>query len=68
MVGGPYTVTVVSAAHKSAERREIDTPLRGSVDANFILEGVGEVVPMQKYTVKAHATDLDSGATGAGSI
>ena len=68
MVGGPCTVTVVSAAHKSAERREIDTPLRGSVDANFPLEGVGEVVTMQKYRVKADATDLDSGATGAGSI
>lgn len=68
MVGGPYTVTVVSAAYKSAERREIETPLGGTIDANFNLEGVGEVVTMQKFTVKADATDLDSGATGAGSI
>lgn len=68
IVGGPYAVTVTEAGFKSAEVTDITTQLGGDVDANFVLNKDTEVVTMEKLTVEASTTDLDSNASGAGSV
>ncbi len=69
IVGGPYTVTATAAGKPGAEERGVATPLGTTIDVNLTLgAGASEVVKLDKFTVKADKTDLDSSATGAGMI
>lgn len=69
VVGGPYTVSVSAAGFKPARQDNLDTLLAATVDANFRLEtGTAEIVTLEKFTVRGEANELDSSATGAGSV
>jgi hypothetical protein len=67
VVGGPYTVTVVAPGLRTAERTGLTTELGGTIDANFTLE-TADIVKMDKFTVTADPTQLDSNANGAGTV
>jgi hypothetical protein len=66
-VGGPYTLTAAAARHKSTEVTEITTQLGQDIDINVSLSP-SDVVVLEKFTVAGVRDDLDSTATGAGSL
>lgn len=69
VVGGPYTVSITAAGFKPRRQENLETLLASTVDANFRLEpGTGDVVTLEKFTVKGEANELDSSAMGAGSV
>ncbi|MEO7413543.1 MAG: TonB-dependent receptor [Opitutaceae bacterium] len=68
VVGGPYTVSVDAGGYKPAERINIATQLGGTIDVNLAVESSAEVLVLDKVTVQGSALDLDSGASGAGTV
>lgn len=68
VVGGPYTVSADASGFKPAERNEIATQLGTTIDVNLSVEGTSEIVTLAKVTVSGASTELDSGASGAGSV
>jgi hypothetical protein len=67
IVGGPYTLTVNAPGKKAFELTDVITQLGQDSDVNVSL-AAADVVVMQRFTVGASATDLDSTASGAGSV
>ena len=67
--GGPYTVAVSGASLKAAERTDLTTQLGSDLEVNFaVTPSAGDIVSLEKFTVKGESNELDSAATGAGSL
>lgn len=66
-VGGPYTVVATATGYKNGERTDLMTVLGADVDANITLQAA-DIVVMERFSVTAAATELDSTASGAGHI
>ncbi len=67
VVGGPYTLATSAAGMKPGETTDIVTQLGQDIDVNVTL-AAADVVVMEKFSVFGTGTELDSSATGAGSI
>jgi hypothetical protein len=67
IVGGPYTLSATAAGKKPVELTDITAQLGQDSDVNVSL-APADVVVMQKFTVGATVDDLDSTATGSGSV
>ncbi len=68
IAGGPYTVSVSSPSIKPAERTDLLTQIGTELEVNFaVTPSTGEIVTLDKFTVKADTNELDASATGAGS-
>lgn len=67
IVGGPYTVDVSGTGFNPAERTGVSTILGGDADVGFAVQP-SQVVMMDRFTVAGEANELDSTASGAGSI
>ena len=67
IAGGPYTVAISGAAVKPAARTDLTTQLGSELEVNFAASA-GDVVTLEKLTVKGEANELDASATGAGSL
>ncbi|MSU65319.1 MAG: TonB-dependent receptor [Opitutus sp.] len=68
-VGGPYTITARAAGFNATRQENLETSLGNTVDANLRLEAVAaEVVTLEKFVVKGENNELDSSASGAGSV
>src|SRR5688572_17405074 len=67
IVGGPYSLVANAPGKKPVEITDLTTQLGEDTDVNITL-GSTEVVVMEKYTVGAGVDDLDSTASGAGSV
>jgi hypothetical protein len=69
IAGGPYTVAVSGASIKPVERTELSTQLGADTEVNFsVAAGTGDIVALEKFMVKGETNELDSSATGAGSL
>jgi hypothetical protein len=69
IVGGPYTVTTEAPGFKPTERTDVTTELGTDIDVNFAVETASaDVLALEKYTVTAETSQLDSAATGAGTL
>ena len=67
IAGGPYTLAVTATGFKPLERTDLTTQLGQDVTVDLTLEA-STVVVMEKFTVSGEAGDLNSNATGAGSL
>lgn len=67
IVGGPYTLAASAAGMKAAEVSDVVTQLGEDVDVNVTLTP-SDIVVMDKMTVGGSRDELDSTATGAGSV
>jgi hypothetical protein len=65
-VGGPYTITAAADGHTSANVNEVVAQLGQDVDVNLTLKS--EVVKLEAFNVTASTDELDSTASGAGSV
>ncbi len=67
--GGPYTVAVSGGAIKANERTDVSTQLGADTEVNFaVATTAGEIVALEKFTVKGETNELDSSAAGAGTL
>lgn len=67
IVGGPYTIAASAPNLKAAEVTDVTTQLGQDVDINVTLTPT-DIVVMDKMTVGGSRDELDSNATGAGSV
>ncbi len=67
IAGGPYTVAVSGSAIKATERSDLTTQLGSEIEVNFSVTA-GDIVTLEKLTVKGEANELDGSATGAGTL
>jgi hypothetical protein len=67
-VGGPYTVSTEGGGVKPIERTGVMTQLGQDVDVNFTVQAAGDVVALEKFVVEVDPNELDSTATGAGTL
>lgn len=69
VIGGPYTVSATADGFQSTKQTNVETQLGSTIDVNFAMEaGASDVISLDKFTVQAESTDLDSAATGAGGV
>lgn len=64
--GGPYTVTATAEGYTAASVGDVVAELGREVDVNILLQA--EVVKLEAFNVTANNDDLDSAASGAGSV
>ncbi|MBA3848876.1 MAG: hypothetical protein C0502_02625 [Opitutus sp.] len=64
--GGPYTVTATAEGFTAASVHDVITELGQEIDVNLSLQS--EVVKLEAFKVTASNDDLDSSASGAGSV
>ena len=67
IVGGPYSVSTKANGFKSLEKPDVETQLGVDLEVSLTLERT-EIVTLEKFVVKGEANELDSSASGAGSL
>lgn len=67
IVGGPYTVSASASGFKPLEKPDVQTQLGADLEVSLTLERT-EIVTLEKFVVRGVANELDSSATGAGSL
>jgi hypothetical protein len=65
-VGGPYTVSATASGYEIAPVTGVQTSLGEAIDVP--VPAKSEVIKLEKFVASASRTDLDSNATGAGSV
>jgi hypothetical protein len=68
IAGGPYTVSATGASIKSAERTDLTTQIGTDLEVNLAVSTSGDIVALEKFTVRGESNELDASATGAGSL
>ena len=68
IAGGPYTVSATGPSIKSAERTDLTTQIGTDLEVNLAVSTSGDIVALEKFTVRGESNELDASATGAGSL
>lgn len=68
-VGGPFTISAQAAGYSIKPVTDLETSLGDTADVKLVAEAIkDEVVQLEKFDVKASASDLDANSAGAGSV